>query len=138
MKKRVLFLCNHNACRSQMAEGYLRHFAGDRAEAYSAGIESTSVDPRAVAVMGELGIDISRQKSKSTDEFIGHTFDFIITVCDEAEARCPFFPGDAVRIHWSIREPARVEGEDEQQMREYRKVRDEIVERIDEFSSTSL
>src|SRR6188474_2598719 len=99
-KKRVLILCTGNSARSQMAEGLLRHDASDRVEVFSAGVEPTAVRPQAIAVMRELGIDISAQRSKSLDEFAGQEFDYVITVCDNANQRCPVFSGKTKRIHW--------------------------------------
>src|SRR5208283_1539147 len=105
-KKRVLILCTGNSARSQMAEGLLRHDAGDRFEVFSAGIEPSRVRPEAIAVMRELGIDISGQRSKSVDEFAGQSFDYVLTVCDNARESCPIFPGGAVIIHQGFEDPA--------------------------------
>ena len=132
MKKRVLFICTHNSARSQMAEGLLRHLAGDRYEAFSAGTEATFVRPPAIAAMRELGIDISSQYSKTTEAFAGQTFDFVITVCDSAKEACPFFPGGAQRLHWSFEDPAAATGSEEERLRVFRRVRDAIAERIRE------
>ncbi len=127
MKKvRVLFLCTGNSARSQMAEGMLRHFVGDKFEVYSAGTHPTNVNPYAIKVMSELGIDISSQKSKHVKEFVGQQFDFIITVCDYAKQTCPFFPGENIKIHWSLPDPANFNGSDEDKLAFFRKTRDEI------------
>lgn len=132
-KKRVLILCTGNSARSQMAEGLLRHIAGDRFEADSAGTIASFVRPHAVAVMTEIGIDISNHYSKCLDEFLGEEFDYVITVCDNAAANCPVFPGKAERIHWSFDDPATVEGSLEDQLAVFRRVRDEIRGRIETF-----
>ena len=107
MNRRVLFLCTHNSARSQMAEGLLRHLAGDRFEAYSAGTEATLVRPLAIRAMAELGVDISGQESKTLERYLGEPFDRVITVCDEANEACPFFPGASERLHWSFPTPPR-------------------------------
>jgi len=99
-KKRVLFLCTGNSCRSQMAEGFLRHMAGDRFEVFSAGVKPAQVNPLAIKVMAEAGIDISKHRSKSVMELIGQQFDYIVTVCDNAKQTCPVFPGKHEKIHW--------------------------------------
>jgi arsenate reductase len=135
-KKKVLFLCTHNSARSQMAEGLLRAVYADRYEAYSAGVESTSIDPRAVLVMKEIGVDISTQRSKSTDEFQDIIFDLAITVCDRAKQACPFCSTDLKLptksptarevIHRSFDDPALASGSDEEQLKVFRQVRDEI------------
>ena len=104
-KQRVLFLCTHNSARSQMAEGLLRHLGGERFEAFSAGTEATHVRPLAVAAMAELGIDVSRQESKTLDRYLGEPFDAVITVCDQAAEACPVFPGAKRRLHWSFTDP---------------------------------
>ncbi|MGC8972143.1 MAG: arsenate reductase ArsC [bacterium] len=125
MKEKVLFICTHNSCRSQMAEGFLRHLYGDLYESYSAGLEITKVNPYAIKVMEELGIDISRQRSKSIEEFRGMIFDYVVTVCDSAKERCPFFPGKKV-IHKSFEDPAEFIGNEEEKLNVFRRVRDEI------------
>ncbi len=130
-RRRVLFLCTHNSARSQMAEGLLRHLAGDRFEAYSAGTEATRVRPLAVRAMDELGIDISGQESKTLDRYLGETFDAVITVCDQANESCPVFPGAKSRLHWSFPDPSRATGSDEEQLAVYRTVRDAIRARIE-------
>src|SRR5688572_14232515 len=133
-KKRVLILCTGNSARSQMAEGLLRHDAGDRFEVFSAGIEPTEVRPLAIKAMAEVGIDISKQRSKSTDEFDGQPFDYVITVCDNANQRCPIFPGKAERIHWSIDDPAAATGSEEDQLNIFRRVREEVREKLRHFA----
>src|SRR6266576_1312276 len=109
-RKKVLILCTGNSARSQMAEGLLRHLAGDRFEVASAGVEPASIKPEAIEVMRESGMDISGHRSKSVDEFLNKSFDYVITVCDNANQRCPIFPGKARRLHWSIEDPASLEG----------------------------
>ena len=129
-KPRVLILCTGNSARSQMAEGLLRHDAGDRFDVFSAGTKPTQVRPEAIAVMQELGIDISFQRAKSVDEFTGQDFDYVVTVCDNAKASCPIFGGSAKRIHWSFDDPAAVEGSPEQRLAAFRRTRDELRERF--------
>lgn len=133
-KHRVLILCTGNSARSQMAEGLLRHMAGDRFDVESAGTIATFVRPQAIAAMAELGIDISGHRSKSLDEFLDTPFDYVITVCDNANETCPIFPGPAKRIHWSFDDPAAAVGSDEEIMNEFRRVRNEIKTRLEEFS----
>jgi arsenate reductase len=128
--KRVLILCTGNSARSQMAEGLLRHEAGDRFEIYSAGINPTQVRAEAIDVMHEIGIDISGHRSKSVDEFTGQEFDFVITVCDNANDACPVFPGKTQRLHWSLEDPASVQGSEEERKSAFRKIRNELQERI--------
>ncbi len=130
-KARVLFLCTHNSARSQMAEALLRDAAGDRFEAYSAGTEATAVRPLAIKAMNELGIDISKQTSKTLDPYVGQRFDYVITVCDDANESCPIFPNAAHRVHWSLPDPSKATGTDEQQLAVYRKVRDDLRARIE-------
>lgn len=129
-KKRVLFLCTGNSARSQMAEGLLRHLAGDSYDVFSAGTHPVGVNPLAVEVMKEIGIDISHHRSKSLAQFLNEPFDFIITVCDRANETCPVFPGDVVRIHWSFDDPAAVQGSDEERLNVFRRVRHEIAARL--------
>jgi len=123
-RQRVLFLCTGNSARSQMAEGLLRHIAGDRFEVFSAGTRPAGLNPNSVKVMSELGIDISRGRSKSVDEFQGQEFDYVFTVCDNARETCPIFPGGRRRIHRSFEDPAAVSVE--QQLDKFRTIRDEI------------
>ncbi len=113
-----------------MAEGLLRHVAGDRFEAISAGTEATRVRPLAVRAMEEMGIDITGQESKTLDRYLEESFDYVITVCDDAKEACPFFPGAANRLHWSLEDPSRVEGSEEERLAVFRLVRDRIRERI--------
>jgi arsenate reductase len=133
-KPRVLILCTGNSARSQMAEGLLRHDAGDRFEVFSAGTKPTQVRPEAITVMQELGIDISSHRSKSVDEFAGQDFDYVVTVCDNAKASCPVFPGNTKRIHWSLDDPAAVEGSEEHRRAAFRRVRDELRQRLRQLS----
>jgi arsenate reductase (thioredoxin) len=129
-KRRVLFLCTHNAARSQMAEGLLRALAGDRFEVASAGTEQTRVHPLAVRAMGELGIDIAGHASKTLDRFLGEPWDHVITVCDSANEACPVFPGAARRVHWSFDDPSRAAGSEDERLVAFRRVRDEIAARL--------
>jgi len=131
--KRVLFVCTGNRARSQMAEGLLRHLAGDRFEVHSAGTEPKSVLPLTVEVMREIGIDISGQRSKSVDEFAGQQFDYVITVCDTARQACPTFPGKGHRLHWSVEDPADTEARGVPQPEAFRAARDELRRRIEGF-----
>jgi arsenate reductase len=132
-RKHVLILCTGNSARSQMAEGILRHIAGDRFEVESAGVKPSQVRAEAIEAMREIGIDISSHRSKSVDEFTSQNFDYIITVCDNAKESCPVFPGKAERIHWSFDDPAAVEGTHEERLSEFRRVRDEIEECLQQF-----
>jgi arsenate reductase (thioredoxin) len=129
-KKRVLILCTGNSARSQMAEGLLRHLANDRFAVASAGVSPTHVRPEAIMVMSEIGIDISQHHSKSVDEFTGQEFDYVITVCDNANEQCPIFPGNTKRIHWSFDDPASAEGDEPARLAVFRRVRDEILHRL--------
>jgi arsenate reductase len=124
--EKVLVLCTGNSCRSQIAEGYLRKFANGKAEIYSAGIETHGVNPRAIAVMKEDGIDISHHTSNHIDEYRNIDFDYVITVCDNARERCPYFPSSAKKIHHNFPDPAKAKGTKEEIMNEFRKVRDMI------------
>jgi len=136
-RKRVLILCTGNSARSQMAEGFLRHEAGDRFEVFSAGVEPTEVRPLALEAMRELGIDISAQRSKSLDEFAGQEFDYVITVCDNANQRCPIFPGKTQRIHWSFEDPAAAQGQAADKLLAFRRVRDQIHAKLKLFTGTA-
>ena len=131
-KSRVLFLCTHNSARSQMAEGLLRHLAGDRFEAFSAGTEATRVRPLAIMAMEEIGIDISSQESKTLDRYLGEPFEYVITVCDDANEACPFFPEATTRLHWSLRDPSQARGSEEERLAVFRSVRDELRSRIEQ------
>jgi len=125
-KKQVLILCTGNSARSQMAEGLLRHDAGDRFNVESAGTKPGTVRPEAIAVMKEVGIDITSHRSKHVDEFAGQDFDFVLTVCDNAKENCPVFFGKAARLHHSFKDPAAVVGSEEERLGEFRRVRDEL------------
>ncbi len=133
--KRVLILCTGNSARSQMAEGLLRHFAGDRFEVFSAGVKPAQVNPLAIAAMKEIGIDISKHKSKSVTEFLSQQFDYCITVCDNAKQTCPVFPGKYQKIHWRLEDPAHAQGTEEEKLDVFRKIRDKIHENILDFIS---
>lgn len=124
--KKVLVLCTGNSCRSQIAEGYLRHFAKGKAEIYSAGIETHGVNPRAIAVMKEDGIDISHHTSNNIEEYRNIDFDFVITVCDNAKERCPFFLSKAKKFHYDFPDPAKAEGNEDEIIKQFMEVRDMI------------
>ena len=126
MKQRILILCTGNSARSQMAEGLLRHEAGDRFEVFSAGTKPGQVRPEAIAVMRELGIDLSGHRSKHVDEFAGQAFDYVLTVCDNAKESCPIYPGHTNRLHRSFDDPAAVQGSEPDRLAVFRRVRDEI------------
>lgn len=132
-KQRVLILCTGNSARSQMAEGLLRHDAGDRFEVESAGARPSRVRPEAIAVMNELGIDISGHRSKSVDEFRDQSFDYVLTVCDNAKESCPIYPGHANRLHHNFEDPAAVEGSEERRLAAFREVRDQIRQYFQSF-----
>lgn len=132
-KTRVLFLCTGNSARSQMAEGLLRNFAGDQFEVFSAGTIASFVRPQAIAAMNEIGIDISGHRSKSVDQFLDDEFDYVITVCDHANQRCPVFSGPAKRLHWSLDDPV-ISGSEHEQLAAFRRARDELQQRIREFT----
>jgi arsenate reductase (thioredoxin) len=129
-RKRILFLCTGNSARSQMAERLLRLEAGERFEVFSAGTRPSLVRPEAIAVMNEIGIDISGHHSKSIDEFVSQDLDTVITVCDKAKESCPVFPGRTQRLHWPFEDPASVQGTEDQRKDAFRKVRDRIHGRI--------
>lgn len=130
MRPTVLFLCTGNSCRSQMAEGWLRHLAGGRFDVLSAGTNPVGVNPQAIEVMEEVGIDISRHRSKHVVEVQGRRLHYVITVCDHAKASCPTEPRGDVRIHWSFDDPAHAQGSVRERLRVFRRVRDEIGEQI--------
>jgi arsenate reductase len=132
-KKRVLILCTGNSARSQMAEGLLRHDAGDRFEVFSAGTKPSRVRPEAITAMQELGIDITGNRSKHVDEFVDQKFDYVLTVCDNANESCPVFPGRAVRIHRTFDDPAALEAPGQERLALFRRVRDEIREYLKSF-----
>lgn len=129
-KLRVLFLCTHNSARSQMAEGFLRALAGGRFDVASAGTEATRVHPLAIRAMEEVGIDLTGHTSKTIDAFLGQSWDYVVTVCDSANERCPMFPGGTTRVHWSFDDPSQAIGTDEDKLKEFRRVRDEILTRL--------
>ena len=131
--KRILVLCTGNSCRSQIADGYLRHFAGSNAEVYSAGVETHGVNPRAIAIMKEDGIDISNHTSNNVNEYTNIPFDFVITVCDNAKERCPVFPTTAQKFHHNFPDPAKATGTEEEIMQAFRSVREEIKAYCKEF-----
>jgi len=133
MKKRILFLCTHNSCRSQMAEGLVNHYLGDRFEAYSAGTEATRVNPLAAQVLTELGIDISGHYSKTFHQFADQQFDFVITLCGSANEQCPLFFGGVQRVHIGFDDPSQLPGAPEQVLPEFRRVRDEILRKLTDY-----
>jgi len=137
-KKRVLILCTGNSARSQMAEGLMRHDAGDRFEVFSAGTKSGQVRPEAIATMRELGIDISGHRSKHVDEFSGQPFDYVLTVCDNAKESCPIFRGKSVTIHHNFEDPAALEGSADEKLALFRRVRDEIRQYLKDFPPQRL
>ncbi len=132
-KQRVLFICTHNSARSQMAEGLLRHRAGDTFETYSAGTEATEVRPLAIRAMAEVGVDISGQRSKTLDEYVFQPWDWVITVCDKARESCPVFPGSRHTTHWGFEDPSLAQGTEEERLAVFRRVRDEIASRLRMF-----
>lgn len=136
-KQRVLILCTGNSARSQMAEGLLRHDGGAAFAVESAGVEPSFVRPHAIEVMREVGIDISGHRSKSVDKFAGQEFDYVITVCGNANERCPVFPGKTEHLHWSFDDPAAAEGDDAARLAVFRRVRDQIRGRLREFIAVS-
>jgi arsenate reductase len=133
MKKRLLILCTANSARSQMAEGLMRADHGDRFDVESAGSRATLVRPEAIAVLGELGIDITAHRSKVVDEFAGETFDYVLTVCDNAKESCPVYPGHGKRVHHNFPDPASATGSEEERLAAFRRVRDEIREYLRGF-----
>ncbi len=136
--KNILVLCTGNSCRSQIAEGYLRHYAGENANVYSAGVETHGVNPRAISIMNEVGIDISNHTSNHVDEYANIDFDFIITVCDNAKERCPYFPSKAERFHYNFPDPAKATGTEEEVMNEFRRVRALINDYYKDFAEKHL
>jgi len=132
-KQRLLFLCTGNSCRSQIAEGLLTNLAGDRFEAFSAGTQPTQLNPRAIQTMNELGIDISNHKSQSVEIFLDQKFDYVITVCDAAREACPVFSNSKESLHWSFEDPAEATGSEEEIMKVFRRVRNQIRKRLQEF-----
>ena len=136
--KNVLILCTGNSCRSQMAEGWIRYYAGDSADVYSAGIEAHGLNKNAVKVMKDAVIDISGYKSKTIEELPDINFDFIITVCDNAKEKCPYLPGDGVRLHKSFPDPAKFSGDEESILKAFSELRDEIEDFCFDFVDTYL
>jgi arsenate reductase len=135
-KKKILFLCTGNSCRSQMAEAWTRHMKGDEFDAYSAGVKSEAVDPKAIKAMAEVGLDISRQKSKDVDIFRDLEFDYVITLCDNARESCPYFPAKTKLIHKGFDDPPKLAEDaknEEEAMAHYRRVRDEIRKFVETF-----
>jgi len=132
-RRRVLFVCIHNSARSQMAEGMLRAWAGDRFEVASGGTEARGVRPEAIAVMGELGIDISGHTSKTIERFMGQPWDFLIPVCEEACEACPYVPGARTVLRWSFDDPSAATGSEEERLAEFRRVRDELANQVHAF-----
>lgn len=135
--KNILVLCTGNSCRSQMAEGYLKYYAGTKAKVYSAGIETHGVNPLAIEIMKEDGIDISDQTSNNINEYKTIQFDFIITVCDNAQENCPYFPSGAVRFHHNFRDPAKASGAKDHVLTEFRTVRQLIKNYCEDFIQTN-
>ena len=136
--KRILILCTGNSCRSQIAEGYLKHYAKNKAEVYSAGIETHGVNHKAIAVMQEDGIDISKHTSNNINEYRNIDFDYVITVCDNAREQCPVFPSNAKQFHHNFPDPAKASGTEAQVMQKFREVRDMIKQYCKEFISKNL
>ena len=131
IKTKVLFLCTGNSCRSQIAEAFLRKYAGDQFEVYSAGLEPKPIHPLTIRVMEEIGIDLSGQQSKLLAQYLGKIhFGYLITVCSKAEEKCPVFPGMGIRLHWPFEDPAAFEGSEEEKVAKFREVRDQIDHRI--------
>jgi arsenate reductase (thioredoxin) len=135
---KILVLCTGNSCRSQIAHGYLEHFAAGKAEVYSAGIEAHGVNPKAIQVMQEDGIDISHHTSETIDKYLGKEFDFVITVCDNAKENCPYFPSHAQMIHYNFPDPAKATGTPEEIMHEFRRVRGMIKSYCHDFIKKHL
>ncbi len=136
--KKVLVLCTGNSCRSQIAEGYLRHFADDKAEVYSAGVETHGVNPKAIATMKEDAIDISQHTSNNIDEYFNIDFDFVITVCDNAKERCPYFPTQAKKFHQNFPDPAKSTGTEEEILEQFKHVRQLIKSYSQQFVTDNL
>ena len=136
--KKVLVLCTGNSCRSQIAEAYLRHFAGEKAAIYSAGVETHGVNPRAIAIMKEDGIDISQHTSNNIEEYFNIDFDFVITVCDNAKERCPYFPTQAKKFHQNFPDPAKSTGTEEEILEQFQHVRQLIKSYSQQFVTDNL
>jgi arsenate reductase (thioredoxin) len=137
-KKKILVLCTGNSCRSQIAEGFLRHYADNKADVYSAGVETHGVNPKAIATMQEDGIDISKHTSNNIDEYYDIDFDFVITVCDNAKERCPFFPTKAKKFHYNFPDPAKATGTEEEIKDQFRHVRQQIKDYCKQFVADNL
>lgn len=137
-KKKIFVLCTGNSCRSQIAEGYLRHFADNKADIYSAGVETHGVNPKAIATMQEDSIDISNHTSNNIDEYYNIDFDFVITVCDNAKERCPFFPTNAKKFHKNFPDPVKMTGTDEEIIEQFRQVRQQIKDYCRKFVTDNL
>ncbi len=135
---KILVLCTGNSCRSQMAEGFLKYYLGDRAAVQSAGIEAHGLNPRAVQVMQEVGIDIRNQASKTIDDLVHHNFDYILTVCDHAYENCPYMPGKAERLHQDFPDPAKGEGTEAEILQAFRETRDQIQAYVENWANTLL
>ena len=133
MKKRILVLCTGNSCRSQIAHGYLEYFGGDQVDARSAGIETHGVNPKAIAIMKEDGIDISHYTSNHVDEYANESFDYVITVCDNAKENCPYFPASVKTLHQNFPDPAKAKGSEIEVMAEFQQVRNQIKAYIKNF-----
>jgi arsenate reductase (thioredoxin) len=139
MKSKVLFLCTGNSARSQMAEAFLRKYAGDRFDVFSAGLDPQGINPFARKVMKKIGFDLSGHYSKDVTEFLGTThFGYVITLCDNAESRCPIFPGASIRLHWPFEDPAAFQGTEEQKLHKFKEIRDEIRMRIEAWLREDL
>lgn len=137
-KKKIIFICTHNSCRSQIAEGLFRHLYGDYYEVYSAGSEPTAINPLAVKAMEEIGIDITNQYSKSINQFLEHKFDYVVTVCDSARSSCPFFPNGKHYIHKSFKDPSEISGSGKEKMEAFRKTRDKIEQWLKQLFSKEM
>jgi arsenate reductase len=138
MTKKILVLCTGNSCRSQIADGYLKHFAGDRAEVYSAGVETHGVNPRAIETMKEDGIDISKHRSNNVSEYLDVDFDYVITVCDNAKERCPYLPTQAKKFHYNFPDPAKAIGTEEEITEQFRVVREMIKSYCQKFITENI
>jgi arsenate reductase (thioredoxin) len=135
---KILILCTGNSCRSQVAEGFVRHFLKGQGEVCSAGLEPKGVHPFAIRVMGEIGIDISKQTSNHVSEYIDRQFDYVITVCDNAAEKCPVFTGESKRLHWPFDDPAVVTGTDMEMLVAFRRIRDQIGEKVKEWVGENM
>ena len=138
MKKNVLVLCTGNSCRSQIAEGFLKNMTGENAQIYSAGVETHGVNPRAIKTMNEVGIDITDHTSNHIDEFKDINFDYVITVCDNARERCPYFPTEAIKMHYNFPDPAKAEGSEEEVMKQFAEVRNMIEAYCKDFVKNNI